>query len=444
MRSTGSWSQKRTTTKWKMHMPNEERDLRALELVTRRMSPIPTSYDGEKRTMQATIATENPVDVWDWERGAHKEILLADGMKMEGNQIPLLDSHLRYSIDSMLGSIRSIKAENGSITGTLHFDSTDDGKKAEIKAREGHLTDISAGYQRLKSTWIPEKQSTVIAGRTFEGPLRVTPEWKLKEGSLRPIGADGNSKTRSAMDPNIKQLLIQRGLSADATDEEAQRLLERELRDNPNIKIIERRQPMPETPVLTEKEIRSQVQTQERERISHINAVAARHLQGFKPDDQYRDMEIMRSTAVEKGWTKDEFNDEILKRLSGVVPATPANADESVSSNLGMSIKDVKSYSIVRAMQSLIHKEKLDGLEKEVNDALEKTCKRGAMSGLSFRIPNDVVVHKRALGTATGSAGGFTVDTEVLGTSLIELLRNQTLVAELGARQLSGLTGNIA
>jgi len=66
------------------------------------------------------------------------------------------------------------------------------------------------------------------------------------------------------------------------------------------------------------------------------------------------------------------------------------------------------------------------------------------MSGLGFRIPNDVVVHKRALGTATGSAGGFTVDTEVLGTSLIELLRNQTLVAELGARQLSGLTGNIA
>ena len=41
------------------------------------------------------------------------------------------------------------------------------------------------------------------------------------------------------------------------------------------------------------------------------------------------------------------------------------------------------------------------------------------------------------------TAGGFTVDSQVLVGSLIELLRNKPMIAQLGARTLSGLVGNV-
>ena len=59
-----------------------------------------------------------------------------------------------------------------------------------------------------------------------------------------------------------------------------------------------------------------------------------------------------------------------------------------------------------------------------------------------FRIPEDVMQF-RTLGTSPFSAAGALVINEPQGQSMIEMLRNNMVVAQLGARILNGLVGNL-
>ena len=66
---------------------------------------------------------------------------------------------------------------------------------------------ISVGYHME----IKEGQSAEIEGRLFEGPLRVSTQWKIFELSLCPIGADDNAKIRAEMAPNKSATAQQAG-----------------------------------------------------------------------------------------------------------------------------------------------------------------------------------------------------------------------------------------
>jgi HK97 family phage major capsid protein len=125
---------------------------------------------------------------------------------------------------------------------------------------------------------------------------------------------------------------------------------------------------------------------------------------------------------------------------------------------IGMNDKEIRAYSLVRAMRKLADGHKLDGIEREASDATAKICRKEARG---FFIPQDVMLAegpinpelyramrdmqgKRTLSVMTSASGGFLVDTEVMGGSLIELLRNKPYVAQLGATTLTGLVGNVA
>lgn len=53
----------------------------------------------------------------------------------------------------------------------------------------------------------------------FEGPLRVTTQWRLFELSLCPIGADSKAKVRAAMAPNKSTTAQQAGSKERKMDE---------------------------------------------------------------------------------------------------------------------------------------------------------------------------------------------------------------------------------
>ena len=81
------------------------------------------------------------------------------------------------------------------------------------------------------------------------------------------------------------------------------------------------------------------------------------------------------------------------------------------------------------------------GFEREVHQAI---CKRAGVSEApngGFYLPYEV--QKRDLTAGTPSAGGYLVATDNLGGSFIDLLRNRTLLARLGATMLTGLQGNV-
>lgn len=161
------------------------------------MVRTPSTLDREKRTLDLIIATETPVKMYDWETGeVVPEVLLAKGCVMP-RQVPLLDTHSRWSTSSVLGSVRDKKVEETLVAGTARFSATPRADETFIKYEEGHLTDFSAGYLNNDVTRVKKGEKVEIDGRIFKGPVNVVTSWTLKEVSCCPIGADAKAKARS-------------------------------------------------------------------------------------------------------------------------------------------------------------------------------------------------------------------------------------------------------
>lgn len=193
-----------------------------------------STVNEEGRTVDATISTEAPVPMPDYVRGEMvPEVLLASGVELPSSrQVPLLDSHARESMNDQLGSARGIRIEGGEVVGTLNFASGSDRQWQMV--REGHATDVSAGYQVLKRVYVPRGETRTVSGQSFTGPVNVATQWRLREVSLTPIGADEQAKLRGldatavtdsedfTMKPELRKVLIGRGMPETLSDDEAQ------------------------------------------------------------------------------------------------------------------------------------------------------------------------------------------------------------------------------
>jgi HK97 family phage major capsid protein len=161
--------------------------------------------------------------------------------------------------------------------------------------------------------------------------------------------------------------------------------------------------------------------------------------------------------AIEGGHSVDSFKAVVLEKRFNAKPV-------QASASIGMSEKEVRRWSLTRAISVLGDKRQLDGIEKEASDAVAGQIKRTAGG---FFIPEDIVnsrigagvpesevralaesirmlVANRTLQANTGAGGGYLVGTNVLGANLIELLRNAMQIQALGATSLSGLVGDVA
>lgn len=216
------------------------------DLTSRAIQLRAATIDEQDRSVEAAIATENPVQVYDYRSGGViDEVLRADGAQLPA-QIPLLAVHNRWELEGMLGSIRALRREGSEIVGRLQFAAGDDpAERAWQLVRQGHLTDVSVGYLVRAYVDLPAGTSQTIQGRTYTaGPrtLRISTDWTPREGSLVPVGADPRSKVRGddlsagpggpptlarenpPMD-KYRAFLQSLGLRAEATDEEAHEFL---------------------------------------------------------------------------------------------------------------------------------------------------------------------------------------------------------------------------
>lgn len=190
----------------------------------------------------------------------------------------------------------------------------------------------------------------------------------------------------------------------------------------------------------------------ERTMSEHIDGAAPDHKKGpvaVSLEDKQREMGEVVKVAMAHGVTAEEASSWVNQgRSPEWVKATLferkiAEASKgSVAGHLDLSPREAAQFSYTRAMRNHIRQEweQRGGLEKEVSDAVAKRLGR-ATSG--FFVPLDMQIRAAATGNivATSSLGGAGVQTSVL--SLIDLLRNRMAVKALGARVLSGLTGNI-
>ena len=221
-----------------------QRDQGTADTNYRSLSVRAATFDEETRSVEAVISTEQPVDMPDWGRQAMvPEVLVPSGAEYPSNrQVPFLDSHQRRSVKDQLGSAREIKVNGSEITAKLVFRKSKESDDALGGVRDGHITDVSVGYDVLKRQYIEAGAKKTIGNRTYEGPLNVVTKWRLREVSLTPIGADDQAKLRGldpaatrfksseeqedfTMNAELRALLVSKGMSAELTDDQAQRWL---------------------------------------------------------------------------------------------------------------------------------------------------------------------------------------------------------------------------
>jgi HK97 family phage major capsid protein/HK97 family phage prohead protease len=166
----------------------------------------------------------------------------------------------------------------------------------------------------------------------------------------------------------------------------------------------------------------------ERKRVAEITAIV----------DQYGkyDLGKVASEAVRGGMSVDEFRAKALD----VIASNPTRSDAKI----GLDVKEVKRYSIVRALNALANPtdpraRAAAAFEMECSEA---AATRAGKTAQGLMVPYDVLTRGLTVGTAT--AGGNLVETDILSGDFISILRNAMVITRMGARSLAGLQGNIA
>ncbi|MFA6646758.1 MAG: hypothetical protein WCS59_06615, partial [Sphaerochaetaceae bacterium] len=272
----------------------------------------PGTIDAEKRSVEAIGATEDPVEVFDYERYAVvPEILLMSGCQLPAaRQVPLLDTHMRYATQDVLGSYREMKVDGDKLIGRAFFSEVAEAAGPWTKIREGHLTDFSVGYRVNESRWIPDKEKQSINGREFTGPMRVVTKWTPRELSVCPIGADQRAKARSLttkkeheeMD-KLREFLVLLGMPAESTDDQLRAFM-----DNIKARLLAPQAPEKKTVAADPEAERAAAVVEERKRITEIGAMCRKF--GL-PDEAARKL-------IDEGASLDKARVVVMDHLATV------------------------------------------------------------------------------------------------------------------------------
>ena len=141
---------------------------------------------------------------------------------------------------------------------------------------------------------------------------------------------------------------------------------------------------------------------------------------------------------------RDLANEAIKNGLSvaqfrGMLAVASADQPIETPDSIGMNEQERKEYSLMRAFRNAAAGREIGGFEREVSDEI---AKRTGKEARGFYIPSDIF--KRDLTVGTNTAGGFLKPTDHLGGEFVDALRPNLVTAGLGARMMSGLSGDVA
>lgn len=150
---------------------------------------------------------------------------------------------------------------------------------------------------------------------------------------------------------------------------------------------------------------------------------------------------------IEEGTPLHEVASQVVDVMEERGRARPTAA-----SALGLSGKETKQYSLFRAIRAMKFGAVNPAFMQEAGFEIE--CSRAVAKALgreltgSILVPGEVLQRplgaeaaQRAMGTTPGSKGGYAVNVENMG--FIDILRNRSVALSMGARNLSGLQGNV-
>jgi hypothetical protein len=353
-------------------------DKKHSEFIERRQAPgsmgfVPGTLDEKTRSVEVVAATEEPAEVYDPARyEVVSEVLLMSGCEIpEPNSVPLTVEHYR-SADAVIGSLRDMRTEGDQLIGRVFFSTSDDSEPYWIKVKEGHLDSFSITYPATGrvSVYVSEGESSVIGGKTYDGPILVTKQWTPKALGLVLFGADKNAKARheakpktnrsKRMDPKLRAFLERCGLDKNATEAEAEAFMER-FKVNPVIPQSVTATPK-DTQEVDELTVRAEAASAERERVIEITAMCKR----FACEDLIEDLvndpkktiDIARQQVMDRMVSKPAGdnpgymppvtvqNDERDKFRSAACDALIIRGDVAQISKPAMGAADLTGYTL--------------------------------------------------------------------------------------------------
>jgi HK97 family phage major capsid protein len=364
--------------------------------------------DAAAMTADFSFASEQPVDRW-----FGREILAIDA----GCDLTRLNSGgaflVNHDWDDQVGVVEKawIDAKTGKARCTVKFSDSVRGKEV--------FSDIARGIRRLVSVGYIVRKMVL---QSVEGAVethRVT-EWEPFEVSTVAVPADPTvGQGRNLEKPNQAP--------APAAAQPA----------------IQLSRTMPDaTPAAPAATPATSSPVDHLARIKDLNA-AAKTL-GERHPSHAETFRALAAKCAETGDGIDSFNRTVVNDiLATTQDLAPVRQDPNAAS-LGLSQKDIRKFSIMRAARLVMDNKPLDGLERECHDQLTKNLSREAKG---FFVPDEIFADRRsAARTMTAgvpAAGGYTVGQQMLTSEFENYLRNNTVVLKLGGRYVSGLVGDV-
>ncbi|NTE36663.1 prohead protease/major capsid protein fusion protein [Agrobacterium tumefaciens] len=160
---------------------------KAAEAIHRDNVFTPRSLDDEQRTIEVVAATETPVPRWGFNEVLKCTRSAVITTRLKG--LPVIDSHDRSSVLSVLGLVIAYRVEQRQLIATIKFADSERGRQAFELVKSGMLNKVSVGYTIRNYEETDARNGSVL--------LTVT-EWEPFELSLVSVPADHNATVRGA------------------------------------------------------------------------------------------------------------------------------------------------------------------------------------------------------------------------------------------------------
>ena len=365
-------------------------------------------YDEKARTVELAFSSEEPVlrrsmDGVYWEVLGHRTGEMDDEFIASGRAPLLLD----HSQDRQIGVVQSVEVSGGVARAKVKLSRSEKGTEILQDIVDGIRGNVSVGYYVREQQEVEQRDGLTTVRATLWTPIEV---------SMVSIPADQSVGVGRSKDT---ESLIETENSVNSNDME-----ERQMSDK-NEKAVEQK--------VDVEAIRAEAAAGEQARVREIAALGSKFEMTREADD-----------FIKNNKSAEDFRGFVLENMD--VQARNTKVEQPTEEpTIGLTDKEVRNYSFQKAILAQVFPndkryQEDAAFEIEASRAAEKATGKRANGIL---VPYDVVAH-RDLTAGTATTGAELVDDELQPQNFIELLRNNMVVAQMGARMLSGLQGDVS
>jgi HK97 family phage major capsid protein/HK97 family phage prohead protease len=374
------------------------RDVTGQEL--RRHQAVEFRALGEDRTLEFPFSSELPVERW---FGSEVLSHQADAVNLDrlNDGAPVLWNH---DPGAVIGVVERawVDGEKARGMARVRFSRNELAQQIVADITDGILRNVSVGYAIREAS--PGADGQIIAT-----------SWQPHEVSVVSVPADPTVGIGRSLEPGAA------AAPAAATP-------------TPSLPPME-----DQTQTLDLEAVRAQAAADERARVAEIHGMTRRH-----------GVENLAQELIERGVAVSDARAQVLDELEkrGKQPATPkaAAAAQPIggSADIGLTDKEVRSYSFLRAIRAQAFPNDREaweaaGFEREVSEATQKASGKSARG---FMVPDQILT--RGLTAGSPTQAGDLIAQDFRADSFIELLRNRMALDSLGVTTMTGLTGPVA